>query len=57
MVVIIFTYLPISAQGGPSAQTAAFLKMCSLDGEGGKRFVGLGGHSPSQSLLLKAPNK
>lgn len=37
------TYFPISAQGGPSAQTAAFLKICNFEGDGGSSWVGFGG--------------
>jgi hypothetical protein len=36
-------YLPISAHGGPSEQTAAFLKCRSTEPEGGSGVSGLGG--------------
>ena len=36
-------YLPISAQGGPSEQTAAFLKRRSSEFEGGSGVSGFGG--------------
>ena len=36
-------YLPISAHGGPSEQTAAFLKCRSSELEGGSGVSGFGG--------------
>lgn len=55
-IIFLSTYLPISAHGGPSAQTAAFLNLCNVDAEGGSDLMGFGGDKISFVLFLKTPN-